>query len=420
MKSVATLDQNAEGASFNATSTNITIANDATYGDCAYWLGDGTTKIEMDTIPTSALVGNANRTISFWVNFDAITGNQNVYSQGNLASGEGNFQQVKIGSGLTDVRVEFGNNGSNQKYVTTLASNTWYFFSVTYDGTASRTYWQGSLVLTHTINLNLEAGFVNLGNAFSNGADFKGKMLDFRIYDTPLDAVEITDLYSLGPSGLVSVNPTMYSYVADVSWSSLFGATSYTLTVAENSGTEFIVEDSIGETETLVYNLNDNSSYDFRVYTDLNPSEVVGESLSNATPVIDSTALTNMITEIPNDLTLFNSATVSEIQPFMGSSFSTNDAFKNRVVFNDSYLTEDTKFVKDGETITLGESGSILTPFVPSGSAGQSVNLELSTSTVETVAFDEVNNTITVEGTTYSPGDRFILDGKSCKVGELN
>jgi len=81
MKSVATLDQNAEGASFNATSTNITIANDATYGDCAYWLGDGTTKIEMDTIPTSALVGNANRTISFWVNFDAINSETTVQTK---------------------------------------------------------------------------------------------------------------------------------------------------------------------------------------------------------------------------------------------------------------------------------------------------------------------------------------------------
>jgi len=285
MNSLSTLGTNSEGSSFNATPSNITIVTDATYGDVAYFSGNGTSSIDMDTIPTSTLVGNASRTISFWANFDTTANNRNVYSQGNLASGQGNFAQVKIGYRGTNVRVEYGNSGGHKKFETSLAAGTWYFFTNTYDGTASRIYWQGSLVLTHTINLNTEAGFVNLGNTYSNGSDFAGKMLDFRIYDVALDATEIASLFSESPVPPPSLNVTMHPHIADLSWGTVDGASSYTVTLSENSGRE-IVAGITTSTELVIYNLENNSSYDFKLYTDLDPVVSAAESIGNATPIL--------------------------------------------------------------------------------------------------------------------------------------
>jgi len=76
-------------------------------------------------------------------------------------------------------------------------------------------------------------------------------------------------------------------------------------------------------------------------------------------------------------------------------------------------------FVKDSETISIVTNDTVLTPFVLGGSAGQSVNLELSDTTTTSVTYDETTGSITVNSVVYPPGSKFILDGKSVKVAEI-
>ena len=152
MESLATLGTNAEGSDYNATVSNVTIANDATYGDVAYFSGDRTSRIDLDTIPTSVFLGNAPRSVSLWLTFDQINGNKNVFSQGD-SMGRGRFAQVKIGFRNDQVRVEFG-GFSNTNNDETLEADTWYHFVWTYDGSSSQTYWNGSLSESRNIALN--------------------------------------------------------------------------------------------------------------------------------------------------------------------------------------------------------------------------------------------------------------------------
>jgi len=105
----------------------------------------------------------------------------------------------------------------------------------------------------------------------------------------------------------------------------------------------------------------------------------------------------------------------------MGASFNTGDTIETRVAYNATYGVEDTTFVKNGETLALGDDEiSVLTPFILNSTPGQSVTLQSSDLTTHTVTFDETTGTVTIGGVTYSQGDRFILNGKSCRVAFLN
>jgi len=122
----------------DATVSNVTIVSDATYGDVADF--DGSGSIEPNTIP-SALVGGAARTISIWVNMDANGNNGAVFSQSN-AAGTGNLLRILIGRSGNEVRFE--NSWNNQLYTQSLSNGVWYHLVLSFDGTVSSTYFQGS------------------------------------------------------------------------------------------------------------------------------------------------------------------------------------------------------------------------------------------------------------------------------------
>lgn len=416
MESLATLGTNAEGLTYNATASNITIVNDSTYGDVAYFSGNGTSRIDLDTIPTYALTGAAPRSVSFWLNFDQINGNQNIFTQGN-SIGQGDFVQVKIGYNNNGVLVEYGNQGSNQNNIQTLAADSWYHFVWTYDGVDAPVYWNGSLTVSRSLTLDTDADIVNIGTVFNNGIGFEGKMKDFRIYDVALTSTEIGTMFSDGPSDSTILFASMSSHLAQLSWNSVDGASSYSIEHTEDSG-DVVTYDSIVDLETNVLNLKSGTIQSFSLYSDLDPLTPLA-TISDTTLTTDSTTVSSMATVIGNDFTLFDSDTIDEIEPYIRDAFTTGDEIKSRVVFNGKVEEYDTLFVSDGGSIQISNNSSVLTPFVDS-IVGQSINLELDNTTLQSVSFDEISGTVTIDGTTYNPGDRFIIDGKSCKVAELD
>ncbi|ACH46764.1 unknown [Feldmannia species virus] len=419
MSSTDTLGTNAESLSFNASVENVSVVADETFGTAAYFSGDGTSRIDMSDIPTEVLAGSAPRSLSFWVNFDEISDNQNVYSQGNAETGEGLFAQVKIGYRGTNVRVEYGSH-SNRFFETSLAPNTWYSFVMTYDGVTSKTYWGGDLVLTQTVTLNTEAGFVNLGQTYSNGIDFAGKMVDFRIYDVDMSSEDVSSVFADGPSPLLDVAAVMLPYVAQLSWRDVAGVSAYDVMYEENGGESVVAAESVDSTSLAVYDLKEGSTYNFKFYAG---GVLVGSVDGQTTPLLDSDNLKDMLTLVSNDLTVFNTDTVSEMQRLMDLSLETNEEVVVRFTFKNKTLPLNARFVRDGETFsmsTLGVEGSILTPFIPDGSPGQSLSLELSDLSTTTLTFDEINGTVTVDGVTYSTGDKFVLDDRSCMLGSLS
>ena len=393
----------------------VTTVNDATYGDVANFGGSTTSDMTLATQP-SALFGSANRTVSLWARRTTTTGFGVIYDVGSSTGGNrytSFFQNTNLFRLQYDADV-IDDTGP-------WPASTWYHIVSTYDGTTVSSYSNGVLLGSKTATLNTgPSGPLTIGNDpdLATGFEFNGYISDFRVYDGALSAIEIADLFSDGPNA-AQIDVTMYSHAAHVTWGAVSGASTYKLDTL-NSGDIVQTKSSITDLESTVYDLDDGVTYDFNVYTDLDVLIPVYQSVSNSTPTVDTTEADNMLTLISNDLTSIDNGSVSEIDQYLRDNLSTDDKVQARVSFQDSILRDVSLiFVQESESVSIADSPSVLTPFV-FGIASNDVTLQLDDLTTELVSFDEVSNTITVEGVTRYVGDTFILDGKKVRVSELN
>jgi len=118
------------------------------------------------------------------------------------SSGSGMTLTVK----LSDNQVRFDASGLlSRSLATTLTAGSWYHIGFTYDGL---------------------------------GIGFQGRMCDYRIYDSALTDAEIASIYATGPVLSVTLDVTMYTHVAQLSWGDVSGASSYEIRMIEDGGSE--------------------------------------------------------------------------------------------------------------------------------------------------------------------------------------
>ena len=199
------------------------------------------------------------------------------------------------------------------------------------------------------------------------------------------------------------------------------GATSYRLTLQEDgSSTVSIAQDNFTELTQTITNVNPETLYTVELFAD---------SGSGYESVAIKTATTLANTAENYDTTEFGS----------GGKFSLKSLEADALalllsVINDIFTTGDvldielpgvlgknkrSSFVKKGEEVEVVNSEAVLIPFDASGGTGQTISLGLSDTSSVTVAYDESTNAITVEGSTYSTNQYFVLDGKKITVLDL-
>lgn len=178
------------------TSSNVTVDN-GKVGEC--YAFDGTAYIKIISPQLKAYFNSPSKpfTLSTWIycNTDEtdraiIFGNYNTtrYINWELAA---------------DRRQRLTTSSSYNKYsTTTVPVETWVHIAVTYDGTTTTFYQNGALAQSFTGNNALGEGTTSdtwyLGSDSRSGATrLKGKLNDFRVYNTCLSAIEVHEL-SLG------------------------------------------------------------------------------------------------------------------------------------------------------------------------------------------------------------------------------
>ena len=407
-------------SSVNLTDMNnvgVVSINDATYGPVADFSA-GTLTLPSANVP-SALTGGSSRSYSFWVE-SAVSGDVKLIDIGTRVSTGDDWNIIVFG---TAIRVTFFNIPAVDSSPTVLVAGQWYHVVVTFEdvGNNIKIYIDGSEELSATKGVATGSTDLEFGQFDAGFQDMR--LLDMRIYDVAIDATEVSNLFGSGPEQAATVSATMYSNAADVVWGAITGATTYTLVTKENVSGDVV--DTISETTELqadVYNLDDGVSYDFEVYTDLDPVTPILVSLANVTPVIDATSTGDLITFAGNDLTELNEDKLLEIDEFIKDVLNTGDTVQARVSFQNSIQQDQTlNFVQDGETISIAPNPTVLTPFTATGVPATDITLEFSDgSTTESMTFNQSLNQVTVASNTYNVGDTFIIDGKKCKVSELN
>jgi hypothetical protein len=161
------------------------------------------------TIPNLPLSNKA-RTVSVWIKYNDLSVANYIWGYGSTFNAQyfGLLQQSTISS-KSDLNLA-GWGPANDAIVTiAVAVNTWYNYTVTYDGLTSKIYRNGELVRSSISPRKLTSGIVfsigKMGDAVSIDADID----DLKIYDEALSPEEVSDLYNnssvLAPNDVATV-----------------------------------------------------------------------------------------------------------------------------------------------------------------------------------------------------------------------
>jgi len=398
------------------TGGTVTSVTDPTYGTVAFFDDNDT---GLDTPSPTEILSNLPRTFSIWLKRDDLT---TAYVLGYGSSSDLQRLELNFNSNNDSFfYTRYGNNNLslNTNITGAFSVGTWIHLVVTYDGTTMSNYIDGVLTNSaetigtlNTTNSTLTIGYAGRLGQFDD-LGVSGSMTDFRVYDGALDTATVQQLFSNGPNeaNIPSLDLTPFTYLIDLEWGEVAGASTYNVKYAVDSGTE---QDLVATTDLsyVFYDVIPGASYEFKIYTDLDPI-VPFYTETTVTPSTDNANISSLLTRLGNDLTLLADDTVEQFEASLGSVLTTGETVKTSI--------GSTTFVANAETITLPPTPKerIFTPFDQSSGSGQAVSVILPDTSTVSVSYDETSNEINVGGINYGIDEIFVSGGLKVTVVEI-
>lgn len=397
------IGQDSSGFGSDMTNLNATLVTDPTYGDVAYFDGTASLTLPQSLVP-DAMTGGNTRTLSLWFRMDTGSTSLRRWLFSIL-----NFRSLME---FNQTYTFFFSAGDTYNPGFVYSEDTWYNIAVVYDSITdvATSYTDGQVDGTHSVVMNTgPSDFMIADNVLNipGGNNFKGMITDVRIYDYALSLEEIGTLFSQGP-GLRVLSASIFTHLADITWESISGASTYRLTQKEGVGDEEEVVSPTTETSATLGNLEPGSSYDLSLYTDMD-EDIPVDVLSVSTPVVDASSVQDILTRFSNDLSDLegvSSGATEDISVFFEDVLSTGD-----VILTD---IGETMYVRESESLVLSRNGNILTPFVDSGGSGQEITVNS-----DVISYDESTNEVISGGTSHAVGDVFVIGNYKVTTKEI-
>jgi hypothetical protein len=140
---------------------------------------------------------NKPRTISVWVKFNAITLPNYVLGYGTAVNGQyfGLSQQTAAG-GNSDVSLIGWGDAGNVVASVPLAKDTWYFYSITYDGNVSKVYRNGVLIKSAEGISRATKGYIlNIGK-LNTSTSINADIDDLKLYTVAMTDEQVMESYN--------------------------------------------------------------------------------------------------------------------------------------------------------------------------------------------------------------------------------
>lgn len=149
---------------------------------------------------------NKPKTFSVWVKFNAVTAANYILGYGTAVNGQyfGLIQQPAV-SGSSDLSLVGWGDTNNIVVSVPLVKETWYFYSVTYDGNVSKIYRNGELLKTvEGIQRSAKGYILNIGK-LNTSTSINADIDDLRLYSVAMTDEQVKEAYnSSKPTVVVS------------------------------------------------------------------------------------------------------------------------------------------------------------------------------------------------------------------------
>lgn len=150
--------------------------------------------------------GNKPKTISVWVKFNAVNTANYIFNYGTPANGQYfALIQQPANSGSSDLSLVGWGDANNVIVSVPLVKDTWYMYSVTYDGNVSKIYRNGELLKTvEGIQRSAKGYILSLGK-LNTATVINADIDDFRLYSVAMTDEQVLEAYtSSKPATVVS------------------------------------------------------------------------------------------------------------------------------------------------------------------------------------------------------------------------
>ncbi|WP_348797053.1 LamG domain-containing protein [Flavobacterium adhaerens] len=142
-------------------------------------------------------LSNAKRSVSIWLKYNTVASANYIWGYGSLTNAQyyGLLQQGTTTSS-SDLNLAGWGPANDVIVTTSISPDTWYNYTVTYDGLTSRIYRNGELIKSSISPRKLTSALVfsigKMGDAVSINADID----DLKIYNVALTGEEVSALYN--------------------------------------------------------------------------------------------------------------------------------------------------------------------------------------------------------------------------------
>ncbi|PBJ12452.1 LamG domain-containing protein [Flavobacterium sp. ACN6] len=140
---------------------------------------------------------NKPKTISIWVKFNAVNAANYILGYGTAANGQyfGLIQQPAV-SGSSDLSLVGWGDTNNVVVSVPLVKETWYFYSITYDGNISKIYRNGELLKSvEGIQRSAKGYILNIGK-LNTSTSINADIDDLRLYTVAMTDEQVREAYN--------------------------------------------------------------------------------------------------------------------------------------------------------------------------------------------------------------------------------
>lgn len=226
------------------------------------------------------------------------------------------------------------------------------------------------------------------------------------------DASAVYDYTGTNQKFPAPIQIIMYTVLADIIWTAIPTASWYKLTyVKDDAGVEIVLVASTTDLQTTLQNVTPGSSYEARLYTDLDLITPV-RSVSGVAPMVDATSVRDVMGRIENDLTLLPDVSLSLIAQYIPSATTTGTRITT--------VLGKASIVRNSDNITIPSAGgALLTEFSDSLGGGQSISVTLPDASSTILSYVGANDTILADSVEYGAGEHFVVGGYKVEVQKL-
>lgn len=152
---------------------------------------------------------NKPKTISVWVKFNTLNAANYIFNYGAPVNGQyfGLIQQP-VASGLSDLSLVGWGDANNLVVSVPLAKETWYMYSVTYDGNVSKIYRNGELLKSvEGIQRSAKGYILSLGK-LNTSTSINADIDDLKLYSVAMTDEQVLEAYNSSKPTMVASQTT--------------------------------------------------------------------------------------------------------------------------------------------------------------------------------------------------------------------